>query len=402
MRLADQRRAPNALPGAPTPPPAEFALRGRLAAQWPRHPSLSGFGELEQNLADPRRMAALGGEYRYSARGRVYLRHELISSLRGPATLDASQRRLASVAGVDADLIGFSHLFSEYRLADALAGRDAEAAVGLRTEWPVSDDLRVHTTFERVSPLLGSRAGPTTAVTGAFEYTTDESWKATARCEIRTARASDGFLASMAMAGRVNPRWTALGRTLIDFENLRAEGQRLRDRLQLGCAYRPAGGGWDGLGRYELHYERGPLATAAAARRLAHVLSMHAAGRLRGGFESSLAGAAKLVHQGDDRAFARSRALWTHGRLTRDLGASWDAGLAASTLLDDRAAHRDGLGVELGRRVRDGLWLSAGWNYFGYQDPDLPDEEYTQRGAFLRLRARLDDDLLRPRAAETR
>ena len=62
------------------------------------------------------------------------------------------------------------------------------------------------------------------------------------------------------------------------------------------------------------------------------------------------------------------------------------------------AARRDGLGVEIGRRMRDQLWLSAGWNYFGYHDPDLPDEEYTERGAYVRLRARIDDDLLRPLA----
>ena len=396
VRLASDRR------DAAGSPPAEFAVRGRLAAQWPRHPGLSGFGELEQNVADARRMAAIGGEYRYSARGRLYLRHELISSLRGPAALDASQRRLASVVGIDADLAGATHLFSEYRVADAMAGRDAEAAVGLRNGWQVSDELRIHTTFERVSPLLGSGAGPTTALTGAFEYTGDETWKATSRCEIRTSRASDGFLAGMAMAGRVNESWTALGRTLMDFENLRSAGQRVRDRVQLGFAYRATAHRWDGLGRYELHYDRGPLAAGESPRRLAHVISLHGAGPARGGFEASLAWAGKLVRQSDDQSGASSHAQWAHGRLMRDLGAVWDAGLTASTLRGERTSHRDGLGLELGRRVRDGVWLSAGWNYFGYQDPDLPGEEYTQRGAFVRLRARLDDDLLRPRAGEGR
>ena len=394
MRFADAGARAGAATTAPAPP-AEFAVRGRIAAQWPRHPSLSGFGEIEQNLEDSRRMAALGGEYRYSARGRFYLRHELISSLRGPAALDASQRRLASVAGVDADLPAFSHLFSEYRLADAIAGRDAEAAVGLRTGWPVSHELRVNTSFERVSPLLGSSTGPTTAVTAAFEYSDDDDWKATSRCEIRTARASDGFLASMGMAGRMTPSWTALGRTLIDYQNLRSQGRRLRDRMQLGLAWRPASGGWDGLGRYELHYDRGLEPASPSLRRVAHVVSLHAAGPVRGGCDASLAWAAKRVYQSDEPG-SSTLAQWVHGRMLRDLGASWDLGLSASTLLQGGTARRDGLGAEIGRRMRGGLWLSAGWNYFGYQDPDLPDEEYTQRGAFLRLRASIDDDLLRP------
>jgi hypothetical protein len=188
----------------------------------------------------------------------------------------------------------------------------------------------------------------------------------------------------------------------MDFENLRSAGQQVRDRVQIGFAYRAAASRWDGLGRYELHYDRGPLAAGEAPRRLAHVVSLHGAGPAGGGFETSLAWAGKLVRQSDDLSGATSRAQWAHGRLMRDLGTAWDAGLTASTLLGDRGSHRDGLGVELGRSLRDGVWLSAGWNYFGYQDPDLPGEEYTQRGAFVRLRARVDDDLLRPRAGDAR
>ena len=394
LRLAADRR----LSGPE--PPAEFAARGRLQAQWPSHPGLSAFSELEQNFADARRMAAIGGEYRYSAHGRLYIRHELISSLHGPMPLDAGQKQLSTVAGVDADVTGATHAFGEYRVADALAGRDAEAAVGLRNGWQMTDALRLNTTFERVSPLLGSNAGPTTAVTGALDYTADENWKATSRAEIRTSRASDGFLASMAMAGRMNPSWTALGRTLMDFEDMRSQGQHVRDRVQIGFAYRAAAHRWDALGRYELHYDRDPALGLATTQRLAHVVSLHGAGPAGGGFESSLAWAGKLLRVGDQSSMSRSRAQWVHGRLMRDLGTAWDAGLTASTLFGDGATRRDGLGAELGRRMRDGVWFSAGWNYFGYQDPDLPGEEYTQRGAYLRLRARLDDDLLRPRQAE--
>ena len=394
MRLAADQRV--AVPAAP----AEFAVRGKLSAQWPRHPGLSGFGELEQNVTDSRRMAAIGGEYRFSGRGRLYARHELISSLVGPSALDASQRRLASVAGIDADMTGNTHAFGEYRLADALGGRDAEAAVGLRNGWQVSDALRLNTTFERVSPLLGRSSGPTTALTGALESTNDENWKATSRCEVRTSRASDGLLTSMAAAGRVNDTWTALGRTLLDFENLRAQGRQLRDRIQIGFAHRGIASCWDALGRYELHYDREPDALAIETSRLAHVISLHAAGPLGNGYESSLAWAGKHVSQGDDNSSAVSYAQWVHGRVTKDLGTVWDAGLTASALLGLGASSREGLGVELGRRMHDGVWLSAGWNYFGYRDPDLPGEEYTQRGAFLRIRARLDDDLLRPRKDE--
>ncbi|MBI1798941.1 MAG: DUF11 domain-containing protein, partial [Candidatus Eisenbacteria bacterium] len=392
LRFADDR-------GRSGTSPSEFALRAKMSAQAPGLPELSGFGELEQNLADSRRMAAVGGEYRYTAHGRLYLRHELISSLEGPMPLVTGERRLSDVAGIDADVTPSMHVFSEYRLADAFAGRDAQAAVGLRNAWQVTSDLRIHTTFERVNPLLGSAVGPTTAATGAFEYTADENWKATSRIELRSNRASDGFLSSMAMAGRMNDAWTALGRTVLDYENLRAHGQRLRDRVQCGFSYRSPAGGWDGLGRYELHYDRAPQGAGDVNRRLAHVLSLHGTGPAGGGFVTSLSWAGKILRQGDDALSVGSGMQWLHGRVMRDLGTAWDAGFTASTLLGHGASHRDGLGIELGRRMREGVWLSTGWNYFGYQDPDLPGEEYTQRGAFMRLRARFDENLFRtPRA----
>jgi uncharacterized repeat protein (TIGR01451 family) len=377
-------------------PPNEFAARGKLTAQWPKHPELSGYAELEQNLMDSRRLAALGGEYRLASRGRVYARHELISSLHGPTALDASERRLSSVLGVETDVTSSTHAFSEYRLADALSGREAQAAMGLRGGWEISPGIHANTSFERLSPLLGSNEGPTTAATGAFDYTPDERWKASSRLELRSSRASDGLLASMAMAGRLNHTWTALGRTLMDFENMREQGVRVRDRLQFGLAARPSDTGWDALGRYELHYDRGPLDAGLFSRRLAHVLSLHGTGPSPGGMIASFSWAGKVVHQEDDFLASHASAQWLHARLNRDLSGPWDAGVSASTLLGGGASHRDGLGVELGRSLSAGVWLSAGWNYFGYRDPDLPSEEYTQRGLFLRVRARLDEDLLGP------
>src|SRR5690349_4959707 len=105
--------------------PLEATVRAKLLGQWPGHPEFSGYGEYEQDTQiASRRLAALGGEYRFSTRGRVYVRHELASSLTGAWALSESQQRLATVAGVDADVARDAHVFSEYRLADALAGRE--------------------------------------------------------------------------------------------------------------------------------------------------------------------------------------------------------------------------------------------------------------------------------------
>ena len=43
--------------------------------------------------------------------------------------------------------------------------------------------------------------------------------------------------------------------------------------------------------------------------------------------------------------------------------------------------------------VMENLWASAGYNFFGYRDDDLTSGEYTNKGAFVRLRYKFDEDL---------
>src|SRR6185503_12140922 len=109
--------------------PLEATVRLKMLGQWPRHPEWSGYGEYEQDTQiASRRLAALGGEYRFSTRGRLYARHELASSLTGA--------------------------------------------------------------FERVNPLSGApaREGPSTSLAGSLDWAQDPRWKGSLRLEGRTSR----------------------------------------------------------------------------------------------------------------------------------------------------------------------------------------------------------------------
>ncbi|MGH7730205.1 MAG: hypothetical protein ACRENJ_03045, partial [Candidatus Eiseniibacteriota bacterium] len=390
VRMAGGRRAGMASE------PAQVALRAKLLAQLPRRPEVSGYAELEQDVSAPRRMAAVGGEYRFTSRGRLYARHELISSLTGVYALRAGERRLATVVGLDTDVTAGTHVFSEYRLADAIAGREAEAAVGLRNAWRV-DDWRVSTSLERVSPIEGSGAGPVTAVTGALETASGEDTRASARMEVRSGRAERSLLSTLGLASRLAPSLTLLGRSITGLTDERARGLGVRMRLQLGLAYRrPDGEHWDMLGRYELHVERESNLPLGRTSRSANVLSVHGTGRSFDLVTASLSWAGKLVREESDGLLSHSGAHRLHGRIARDFARDWDAGIHGSGLWGAGSdSRRHGLGVELGRKLQRDVWLSTGWNHFGYRDPDLPEEEWTEAGLYLRMRAKFDETLLR-------
>ena len=392
--------------GATSANPTSAALRSRLTLQLPNHPAWSGYAEAEQDVSDlDRHLMAVGGEHRFNSRGRFYARHELISSLHGPFAFNAAERQLTTVAGVDADLTRDTHVFSEYRLADAFAGREAQAAVGLRNGWQLDEGLRLGTSFERVSALSGGSAGAATAVSASLEQTGDDHWRGSSRFEVRSSRASDSYLQTLAAAVRMDSAWTALFRHHLDLTNAHGSPGSARLRLQIGAAWRP-GGNWDGLGRLEFRYDRdgrGPdganalassLVAPGSRRRIAQILAVQTAGRLDQHFHTSVAWAGKLTRDEAMVSGTRGGAQWARGRATLDMAHGWDVGLQSSVLIGDRFGDRRyGMGAELGKQMSPGVWLSAGYNHFGYRDDELTGADWTRAGAFLRLRAKFDERL---------
>ncbi len=372
------------------------ALRMKLTGQPRRFPAMSAYTEYEQDMMSAgRRLVALGGEYRFDRIGRLYARQEWSASFGGAYTLNDTQRRLASVIGVDSDVARDAHVFGELRAEDALLEREAEVAVGLRHLWRAADGVRVSTTFERVAPLSSGTGRPSMAVTGAIESTDDADVKSSARLEMRRASDSRSVLGTLAVAARLDEDWTALARNMVHFADESGAHRTSRDWLQFGVAFRqPNATAWDLLGRYELRLDGTSSPLEGRGRRTANVLSLHAGGPIEPAAHGAFAWAGKVVSERENGLTVRSTAQWLHGRWTWDFDRDWDAGVSGSVLfVNDFADRQDGLGLEVGRMLGGGVWLSAGWNRFGYEDPDLPTEDYLRAGFYLRLRAKFDESL---------
>lgn len=198
------------------------------------------FGEYEQDLENPdAKLAAVGGEYQIGNLGRAYLRHELISSLSGGAfgLSEFADRNHNTVFGVDVNYLEDANLFSEYRVRDAVSGREAEAAIGLRNTWDLGGPLKLLTTFELVQPMDGD-GDETTAATIGLEYNT-ERLKGTTRLEVRRSDETQSMLSTIGLARKINRNWSLLGQnTLTVNENRDTDSKVYDDRLRLGLAYR--------------------------------------------------------------------------------------------------------------------------------------------------------------------
>jgi large repetitive protein len=386
-------------PSAATPaiaPQNTTSARVKIIGQVPNHPQASLFTEYEQDVENStRRTAVIGGEYRLDNGARLYGRHELISSLGSTYGLNDVQQRNATVFGVQTDTTKDANVFSEYRVRDAIAGREAEVAVGLRNRWQLSDGVRLSAGYERVSTLGGAGANDSTVLTGGIEYTGAPDWKGSARLELRKSAGSDSLLGTMGSAYRIDETYSALAKNVLSVTKNQGGANKTEDWAQIGLAYRGvAPNRHNALFRAEYRWEKTDEPTALDSQRNVGILSMHHNYQPDPDWVLSGRVAAKWVSDRSAGLISRYDTQLLSARATYDLSKRWDIGVNAAALLGGRArARQTGLGAELGYLVTDNLWFSVGYNVFGFTDKDLSAQDYTNRGLYMRLRWKFDENL---------
>jgi hypothetical protein len=374
------------------------AIRAKISGDVPGLKDASAYLETEIDVNDSKRkIAAVGGDYKLGNAGRLYARHEFISSLTGPYGLNNQQRQNATVVGLNTDYMKDGTVFSEYRVRDAISGGDAEAAFGLRNLWTLRDGLRASTGFERVHALSGAGNNESSAITLGLEYTANPIWKGSTRLELRDGKTSDSVLSTIAGAAKLSREWTVLARNTYSLVRNEggAGGQNAQDRLQIGLAYRDADADvWNGLARVEHRTERDDTQANLQLKRTVDLISVHANWQPRRPFTFSGRYAAKWVDEKTNGVAARSQSHLLGGRAIWEFASRWDVSLHGSTLFARGAKSRTyAVGMELGFMVMENLWLSGGYNFSGYRDDDLSAGETTAKGVYVRLRYKFDEDL---------
>jgi uncharacterized repeat protein (TIGR01451 family) len=379
-------------------------IRTRLTARMARIAGLQGYGEYEQSIAaTERRIAAMGGEYQMGSRGRVYARHEFLSSIRGPYTLNETERQNNTMIGLDASYMKNGQVFSEYRVREGMDGRQAQAAMGLRNRFQIAEGFGLTTSIERVYSVAGRAANEGTAISVGADYTRAVNWKATGRQEVRFGPQGNMALNTLGYGRRLTKDWAFLGKNILAVSDDKAAGRRVQERLRLGMAYRDAETSvWNALFRYELKLESQELKGDASSRTV-HMFSNHTSWQATERLVFSTQAAAKHSRESFDGMQSANVMELLGLRMLYDIGKRWDAGVQVSMLAnEDFSMRKTGLGAEVGLIVATNLRLAAGYNVFGYRDRDLTEMEYTDPGAYLGFAYKFDEraiqNLLRQKA----
>ncbi len=379
--------------------PNEFtSIRGKITAPVPMFEKANVFGEYEQDIENSdRKLFAIGGDYQIASRAKLYARHEFVSTLSGPFSLNANQTQNATVIGIDSDYMKGGHLFNEYRVRDAASGREAEAAIGVRNLWPVAPGILLNTNFERVHSVGGASGNESTAGAFGVEYTANPLWKGTGRIELRYGTDSDNLLHTLGLGFKLNKDWTLLGKNIISLTKNKGtvQGDKWLERFQFGVAYRDTDSDvWNGLARVEHKVERDTTQIDQETKRNVEIVSTHVNYQPRSDLVFSGRVAAKWLTDLSNGNKDKSNAQLVSIRGTYDINNHWDVSAYASTMFSrGETGRQHGVGMEVGYMLTSNLWLSAGYNFFGFKGDELSGGDYTNHGAFLRMRFKFDEDL---------
>jgi hypothetical protein len=422
------------------------SLRLKLTAQLSEKSQV--YGEVERDIVDAdKERYAFGADYQIAEGTRVYARQEWSSSSSGPYGLDQGGRDTLTSVGIDQTYMKDGQIFSEYRLRDTEDERDALAAMGVRNLWTLSPGVRVTTSFERQNVLFNSSTsaaasgsvlpqsqsqsatpppqanplaaagaglgsvtslpsatplsvpyttGAATSLTGGLELTYDPTWKAAARLELRQDPLYDSVLSTLAYSTKLDRDWSLITRNYLNYMGARSSDSydQYDERIQIGAAFRPVDDNrFSGLARYELRMAEN-MTPPDAAREQANIFSV--AGTYhptrRWWFSSRVA--AEYVADNFSGVHSTYSAYLVGVRAVYDITPRWDIGATENVLFSPEGSARQyAIGLEVGYLLKENLWASAGYNFVGFSNRDLVGSDYTNRGVYVRLRYKFDEDL---------
>lgn len=365
------------------------SLRARLTGKVTN--DISIYGEYERATDDTgRQRSAIGAEYRINEKSRVYGRYEFQNTLSGNIdgrSLDGTNTR-TSVIGIDTEYMKDGQLFSEYRLSGAQNGFDAAASIGVRNQWSISDGFMINTSAERqaLRPFEGAKGDAVAMSLGAL-YSGNPVYKLGGKLEYRTSRPTDQWNATLAYDRKLDSNWSAIARDLYMYTHDKwntGAGDQTQNRFQLGVAYRDLETNkFNALARMEY---RTDISTAIADPKdsTTTIASLH--GNYHPVRSTTINGQAafKYVNETFGNVTSKWQGTLLSGRFTYDFTDRIDASIMASRMWGTGASV-SGIGVEVGTRLLDNMWLGLSYNKGKFVDTELFSSNASWTGWHLRL-----------------
>lgn len=398
----------------------EAGIRGRITNR------LTAEASHRQALGDPasgypdRTVAGVGFEI--APGQRFFVRQEWESG-DGPD-------RDRTVAGVESALAANTKALAQYALEGGLPGASARASAGIETTIPLDARTSVQLRIARLQTTRGDGSNDFTTLGGGWERRSGDA-VLSARYELYLGSLETRHLGSASGVFRVSEPWTLFVRERIFVSDAAAGPRATRAEGLFGSAYRPLGGAWQFLARFDHAMGGGsaagpggvapgstasePFGSAAVVPRspvspgvgfsdprlglasLRDSFSLHLAAGVRAGTRQRAAGSwiAQLVGAdpkvGLDASFTDLLSL----HYTVEVHPRWTIGASARRFAQHETGTTSyGAGLEVGHLAWKDFWILTGYNVKGFRDDAFPTRDRTDEGAFVAVRFKFDEGSL--------
>jgi hypothetical protein len=310
--------------------------------------------------------------------------------------------------------------FTENRLRNNSFGLENQWVNGVRTSWQASDTLRINGGAEHLNVHQGTGQA-ISSLYGGYNWQVDHNRLLSGQLELRREHGYGGYsnggvitegapkqdfvLARLNYAQKLGEAWTILLRNTGSYhKQIKNTKSGYDNQFDIGMAYRSnETNKVNALAKYSFR-------TLRAKKRLgsvndpalvfnthnegfnSHIFSLHADYRP----QRSLTISGRLAYKKQTDYTEGNRLGWSAAlastRAFYELNDKW--ALAAHAYLlkglssNDRGLHKS-YGAEIGYSAFKNGWLSAGYNFTGFDAPDMTGNNYTTKGPYIRLRYNL-------------
>jgi len=346
-------------------------------------------GEYEQDFdSTARRRIALTADMQVHDKVKVYARGERINSLSGVSGLSASAGEQDTFSvGVKSNLLPSTELFSEYRVRGGISGRDLETASGIRGTYELRKGLSVSPHFEIVKNLEGSGSDSVSASI-AYKDSRYANRISALRLETRHDDSREYYGLQADYVKRLNTNWSALFKDTLRYESPKTGSDLLDNTLTLGLAYRPLRENKQhAIFFYQNKEERGGDNGDCST----HILSTHQNYEIK---EDVLI-SGRLGGKLEDCNGSKSDAVILDGRVTWDITNRLDVDVHAGILGTNGLQEKNySVGAGVNYLVRKNLQVGLGYNVKGFKDDDLDPDNFNDKGVYLGLKYKFDENSL--------
>jgi uncharacterized repeat protein (TIGR01451 family) len=371
-------------------------LNNRMALRIDHEQSIAG----DNQNADYPTKTILGADYKITDPVTIFVEHEI--------TQGQDQDSQSSRTGFKATPWTGGQVGSSVGQQTSENGDRLFANLGLSQKWRINDRWSVDGGLDRTQTVRDSNpavfdSSVSSTVGGEEDFTAvslgagyqAESWSWTARIESRYADSQDKAGLISAISGEVKPG-LGLSAGLKMFDTRSESGTETTDGdVRLSLAYRPNHSPWIVFDRLDYKFEDQENADGRTeARRIVNNMNLNYKPHHR--VQLALQYGAKYVFNtiDDDSYVGYTDLIGVETRY--DLTTHWDVGLHGSALHSWSAGQLDyRSGVSVGYALIKNMWVSAGYNFTGFEDQDFSAADFTAAGPFVKFRFKFDQQSVR-------